>query len=104
MPTGGSGSAFWMRRHQLSAVSTTLQSADGRQPMADGASPASQGFRMPAEWEPHYATWIGWPHNASDWPGKLPPIQWVYGQIVRKGGPGPPGRISGNSPAPEARG
>jgi len=38
---------------------------------------------MPAEWEPHAATWIGWPHNASDWPGKFPPIPWVYGEIVR---------------------
>jgi agmatine deiminase len=38
---------------------------------------------MPAEWEPHRATWIGWPHNASDWPGKLVPITWVYGEIVR---------------------
>ncbi|MDQ2869547.1 MAG: agmatine deiminase family protein, partial [Acidobacteriota bacterium] len=28
------------------------------------------GFSMPAEWEPHEATWIGWPHNASDWPGR----------------------------------
>ena len=39
--------------------------------------------RMPAEWEPHAATWLGWPHNASDWPGKFPPIPWVYGEIVR---------------------
>jgi len=38
---------------------------------------------MPAEWEPHAATWIGWPHNVSDWPGKFPPIPWVYGEIVR---------------------
>jgi len=41
-------------------------------------------FRMPAEWEPHEATWIGWPHNRSDWPGKFAAIPWVYGEIVRK--------------------
>ena len=41
-------------------------------------------FRMPAEWEPHEATWIGWPHNTMDWPGKMTPIQWVYAEIVRK--------------------
>ena len=52
------------------------------------AGSVSPGFRMPAEWEPHHATWIGWPHNASDWPGKLTPIQWVYGEIVRKLVPG----------------
>lgn len=38
---------------------------------------------MPAEWEPHEATWIAWPHNTSDWPGKFAPIPWVYGEIVR---------------------
>jgi len=41
------------------------------------------GFYMPAEWEPHEATWIGWPHNKTDWPGKFAPIPWVYGEIVR---------------------
>jgi agmatine deiminase len=39
---------------------------------------------MPAEWEPHEATWLGWPHNASDWPGKIAAIHFVYGEIVRK--------------------
>jgi len=39
---------------------------------------------MPAEWEPHEATWIAWPHNRSDWPGRYSPIPWVYGEIVRK--------------------
>lgn len=39
---------------------------------------------MPAEWEPHLATWIAWPHNRADWPGRFAPIPWVYGEIVRK--------------------
>jgi len=43
---------------------------------------------MPAEWERHEATWIGWPHNKSDWPGKFSPIPWVYGEIVRRIAPG----------------
>ncbi|HEY5617931.1 MAG TPA: agmatine deiminase family protein [Vicinamibacterales bacterium] len=38
---------------------------------------------MPAEWEPHRATWIAWPHHEPDWPGKLPVIPWVYAEIVR---------------------
>jgi agmatine deiminase len=38
---------------------------------------------MPAEWEPHEATWLAWPHEISDWPGKFAPIPWVYGEIVR---------------------
>jgi len=38
---------------------------------------------MPAEWEPHEATWLAWPHNPEDWPGKFQPIPWVYAEIVR---------------------
>jgi agmatine deiminase len=39
---------------------------------------------MPAEWEPHEATWIAWPHNKDDWPGKFAAIPFVYGEIVRQ--------------------
>src|SRR4051794_16889334 len=45
--------------------------------------PASLGYRMPAEWEPHEATWLAWPHQRDDWPGKFGPIPWVYTEIVR---------------------
>jgi agmatine deiminase len=45
--------------------------------------PGLLGFRMPGEWEPHAATWIAWPHNSDDWPGKFAPISWVYAEIVR---------------------
>jgi agmatine deiminase len=38
---------------------------------------------MPAEWEPHEATWLAWPHEKSDWPGKFAPVPWLYGEIVR---------------------
>src|SRR5206468_838214 len=47
------------------------------------ATPASLGYRMPAEWEPHEGTWIAWPHNREDWPGKFGPVPWVYTEIVR---------------------
>jgi agmatine deiminase len=46
-------------------------------------TPVALGYRMPAEWEPHVATWIAWPHNRSDWPGKFAAIPWVYAEIVR---------------------
>ncbi len=39
---------------------------------------------MPAEWEPHDATWLAWPHERTDWPGKFTPIPWIYGDIVRR--------------------
>ena len=45
--------------------------------------PAAQGYRMPAEWEPHESTWLAWPHFRGDWPGKFEPIPWVYAEIVR---------------------
>src|SRR3954447_26863721 len=45
--------------------------------------PALLGYRMPAEWEPHEATWLAWPHQRNDWPGKFAPIPWVYAEIVR---------------------
>jgi agmatine deiminase len=38
---------------------------------------------MPAEWEPHAATWLAWPHHRDDWPGKFEPIPWVYAEIIR---------------------
>jgi agmatine deiminase len=47
------------------------------------SSPAKLGYRMPAEWESHEATWIAWPHERSDWPGKFATIPWVYAEIVR---------------------
>jgi agmatine deiminase len=46
-------------------------------------TPAALGYRMPGEWEPHSATWIAWPHNRSDWPGKFASIPWVYAEIIR---------------------
>ena len=65
-------------------------------------TPAALGFRMAAEWEPHAATWLAWPHKASDWPGKLAPIQWVYGEIIRKITPGERVRLLVPSRAHEA--
>ena len=47
------------------------------------AVPLQGRYRMPAEWAPHAATWIAWPHNPEDWPNKFQPIPWVYCEIVR---------------------
>ena len=51
--------------------------------MSGRPTPRALGFRMPAEWEPHEATWLAWPHEKTDWPGKFAPIPWLYGEIVR---------------------
>lgn len=34
-------------------------------------TPLHCGYRLPAEWEPHAATWLAWPHNRETWPGKF---------------------------------
>jgi len=61
-----------------------LERASGKRAPARGeAAPAALGYRMPAEWEPHEATWLAWPHERTDWPGKFAPIPWVYADIVR---------------------
>jgi agmatine deiminase len=46
-------------------------------------TPASLAYRMPAEWEPHAATWLSWPHNLESWPGQFGPIPGVWAQLVR---------------------
>jgi agmatine deiminase len=58
---------------------------------------------MPAEWEPHEATWLGWPHNKSDWPGRFAPIPWAYTEIVRKLAPGERVRILAGQASVENR-
>ncbi len=38
---------------------------------------------MPAEWEHHAGTWVAWPHQKADWPGKFEPVPWVWCEIIR---------------------
>ncbi|HPK03748.1 MAG TPA: agmatine deiminase family protein [Candidatus Sumerlaeota bacterium] len=66
---------------------------EGHAPRPAPGSPAALGYRHPAEWERHAATWLAWPHNRRDWPGKFAPVQWVYAEIVRRLAPGERVRI-----------
>ena len=72
-----------------------------RENTLSGQTPAELGFAMPAEWERHEATWLGWPHHPTDWPDKLDTIRWVYGEIVRKLSPGEIVRILVNNQVEE---
>jgi len=63
-------------------------------------SPGGQ-FVMPAEWEPHRATWLCWPHNPNDWPGKIEPVKWTFCEIVRKITPSETVRLLVDSPSRE---
>jgi agmatine deiminase len=53
------------------------------QPSSNVNSPFRARYRMPAEWEPHAATWLAWPHYREDWPDKFEPIPWVFAEIIR---------------------
>lgn len=61
------------------ALTTEISPGADQQP---AGTPRQLGYRMPAEWEPHEATWLAWPHNPEDWPDKFQPIPWVYAEIV----------------------
>ncbi len=50
--------------------------------MTNSPLPAALGYRMPAEWEPHAATWLSWPHNPDTWPGRFGPIPEVWRRLV----------------------
>jgi agmatine deiminase len=52
-------------------------------PLADRSLPAAQGYRMPAEWEPHVATWLSWPRNRDSWPGNFQPIPAVWAELTK---------------------
>lgn len=54
-----------------------------RPSLAPAATPYELGYRMPAEWEPHAATWLAWPHEPTDWPGKFEAVAWVFAEVIR---------------------
>ncbi|HMQ31226.1 MAG TPA: agmatine deiminase family protein [Chloroflexaceae bacterium] len=45
-------------------------------------TPRALGYRMPAEWAPHQATWLSWPHKEASWPGKLARVIPAYAAAV----------------------
>ncbi len=52
--------------------------------MPDSPTPASLGFRMPAEWAPHRGTWLSWPHKDATWPGGFEPVPGIFAAMVRE--------------------
>ncbi len=51
-------------------------------PLTSELSPAALGYQMAAEWEPHAATWLAWPHKLESWPGKFEPIPPLYAKLI----------------------
>ena len=46
-------------------------------------TPHSRGYFWPAEWAPHRATWLVWPHNAQTWPGRFEPARVQFAHFVQ---------------------
>jgi agmatine deiminase len=64
-------------------VAKALRRSSSNTSSVEDSTAAVRGYRMPAEWEHHSATWLAWPHYKGDWPGKFEPIPWVYAEIIR---------------------
>src|SRR5262249_17455157 len=62
-------------------ISTPTQS-HRRTQLAVRSTPAALGYRMPAEWEPHAATWLAWPHNTTTWPDQLAQVQDIFLRMI----------------------
>jgi agmatine deiminase len=45
-------------------------------------TPAELGYRMPAEWHPHAATWLTWPKDPETWPDRVPQVEEIYLQMM----------------------
>lgn len=60
-------------------------------------------YRWPAEWEPHAATWLSWPHNRESWPGKFETVEPAYAEMVRALAESEPVWINVRDEAMEAR-
>jgi agmatine deiminase len=57
--------------------------------MSDARYPVAENYRMPAEWEPHSATWLTWPHNLETWPDQvMKQVETEYIQIIKALVPG----------------
>jgi len=72
------GDATSARRH-----AKNKKASDSDAELFSEGSPAAQGWRMPAEWEPRAATWLAFPHKSGDWPGKSDAVLWVFAEVIR---------------------
>ncbi len=75
MPTAISAAASGIERHSPDTVIRRLTETP--------TTPREQGLRWPAEWEPHRATWLAWPHNRETWPGRLAEAEAAFVEMVR---------------------
>ena len=46
-------------------------------------NPSQLGFRMPAEWEPHSALWLAWPHDKISFPNRIKKAEAVFVHLIQ---------------------
>jgi agmatine deiminase len=51
--------------------------------MSNTKTPKELGYYFPAEFAPHEATWLSWPHKEASWPGKIDAIYPYYAQFIK---------------------
>ena len=79
---------------QLQIMSSNLP--DFRTPGLSDSSPSQLGYYFPAEFAPHEATWLSWPHKEASWPGKIQTIYKPYAQFIKAVSEGESVRINVN--------
>lgn len=47
------------------------------------STPRADGFRMPAEWEPHEQTWMVWPERPDNWRNGGKPAQAAFAAVAK---------------------
>jgi agmatine deiminase len=52
------------------------------------STPAELGYRMPAEWHRHIATWLAWPKDPETWPDRVPQVQGIFLKMMAALTPG----------------
>lgn len=60
-----------------------VQSTNTDHGLPDFPTSGLSNFIFPAEWHPHTATWLSWPHKEASWPGKLESVYEPYAEFIR---------------------
>ncbi len=62
----------------------TTPPTDGLSDLPATNLPKEQGYYFPAEFAPHEATWLSWPHKEASWPGKIATIYPFYAAFIKE--------------------
>lgn len=74
------GWGFFRNRRPDTYSRLSIPVNSGAEPIST-VTPANQGYHMPAEWEPHDAVWLSWPHNHLTFP-RLSEVEKTYLGII----------------------